>query len=311
MNSEYNEKILDTANPKYDRIFWNAMRGHHNILKAQDIGRDESGMYLMPLGSSKRYNSKLLQRSALRDICTVIDSYDSPYDFIARDSLDRATWIPEGAEIPLTDGMHDFDTTKSKAKKLASIVKLDKNFLNDYGFNIEEYLTDRLSRTFARGEDYGFINGDGIGSPFGILHPEHGASTAIETDAITYSDILSVFFALDPEYRDYGTWMMNDETAQDIRELKDDAGNYIWNESSGTLLGKPVRISNAMPSAESGECPVVFGDFSYYWIVVRKPLTVRVLNELYALDDKMGYLGIEMLDGFLIRRKAMQALLIK
>lgn len=67
-------------------------------------------------------------------------------------------------------------------------------------------------------------------------------------------------------------------------------------------------ISNAMPSIVPGTKPVAFGDFSYYWIVIRSPLTVRPLNELFAARSQSGYLGNEVLDGRLIRPEAVKVL---
>lgn len=312
MNAKFTEKVYNTADAEYERTFWNAMRGRPKLLDEQQIGKDEStGTHIMPIGANTKYRNKLTARSAFRDIASVFDTYDSSYKFIARDTDDKSLWVPETGEIPISDGMTDFDTTMSQCKKLASIVKLESAFLYDVGFNVEDYLINRLSKTFALGEDDGFINGNGETSAFGILHPEHGAMTGVETDSLTFDDITSLYFSLDPEYRECGTWMMNDVTALYLRNLKDDSGNYLWRGSEDNLLGRPVRISNFMPSAESGKCPVAFGDFSYYWIVVRRPLMVRVLAEAYALQDKIGYLAIEMLDGFLIRRKAIKTIKIR
>jgi len=312
MNAKFTEKVYDTANADYERTFWNAMRGRPKLLEAQKRGKDEStGLHIMPIGANTKFRNKLAARSAFRDIASVFDTYDSSYKFIATDSEDRSQWVPEMGEIPVADAMGDFDTTFSECKKLASIVKLESSFLYDIGFDIEDYLIDRLSKSFARGEDDGFINGDGENAAFGILHPEHGALTGVETDTLTFDDIVSLYFSLDPEYRQSGTWMMNDETAFALRSMKDEAGNYLWRGSEDSLLGRPVRISNLMPGAESGKCPVAFGDFSFYWIVVRRPLMVRVLSEAYALQDKIGYLSIEMLDGFLIRRKAIKTINVR
>ena len=63
---------------------------------------------------------------------------------------------------------------------------------------------------------------------------------------------------------------MNDETAMALRKLNDDNGNYLWNPNSDNIIGKNVVISKFMPCAGSGKKPVVFGDFSYYWVIDRR-----------------------------------------
>lgn len=73
------------------------------------------------------------------------------------------------------------------------------------------------------------------------------------------------------------------------------------------MLGKPVHISEFMPSEGK---PIAFGDFSYYVIIDRVPLGVRSLYELYAAEGRRGFLGVERLDGLLIRPEAVKVLRI-
>ena len=104
--------------------------------------------------------------------------------------------------------------------------------------------------------------------------------------------------------------MMNDTTALHLRTLKDEAGNYLWNAVTDTILGKPVVISEYMPDIEAGKKPVVFGDFSYYWIIDRDPVSMQILKELYLNTGHIGYLAYEFLDGKLIRSDAVKAVKI-
>ena len=64
----------------------------------------------------------------------------------------------------------------------------------------------------------------------------------------------------------------------------------------------------AMPDIERGNKPIAFGDFSYYWVVGRKPVTVRTLLEKFVLYDQIGYLAFEFLDGKLVRNEAIKVI---
>ena len=64
-----------------------------------------------------------------------------------------------------------------------------------------------------------------------------------------------------PECRKNAIWLMNDRTALAIRRLKDLTGNYIWNGSTDTILGKPVRICDEMPDIGAGTKPVLLATF--------------------------------------------------
>ena len=100
------------------------------------------------------------------------------------------------------------------------------------------------------------------------------------------------------------------KSLEELRTMKDDAGNYLWRNSDDTILGYKVIISNFMPSAEAGKCPIVFGDFTYYWVALRKPVSIRPLFERFSMYGQIAYLGIQFLDGRLIRREAMKAIQI-
>lgn len=65
-----------------------------------------------------------------------------------------------------------------------------------------------------------------------------------------------------------------------------------------------------MPNVENGTTPIAFGDFSYYWIIQRQPLTVKVLRELYSINNEVGFAGYERLDGKLILPEAIKLLKI-
>ena len=103
---------------------------------------------------------------------------------------------------------------------------------------------------------------------------------------------------------------MNDKTALALRKMKDSDGNYLWNNSNDTILGKQVLISEFMPDIEAGAKPIAFGDFSYYWVIGRKPVSVRTLVEKFAFYDQIGYLAIEFLDGKLVRSEAIKVVVI-
>lgn len=103
---------------------------------------------------------------------------------------------------------------------------------------------------------------------------------------------------------------MNDEAALALRTLKDSAGNYLWRESDDTILSKRVVMNNAMPSAAAGTKPIAFGDFSYYWVIVRSAVSVLPIVETFTLNQQIGYLAFEFLDGKLIRPEAVKVLQI-
>ena len=309
--STYTERLPYTGSPEYDKHFWNAMRGRDSSFDELSKGYSSGiGLYALPNSSDNKYMAKLEKESLFRGIGTVIKAYGSGYRIFAKDSSDIAQWVAENDAVPIYDGIEDFTINTVDSWKLAALVKMDEAFVHDASFDIESYLINRFAKNFGRAEDNAFINGNGNEMPTGILKATGGAEVAATIDDISYDNVIGLYFSVKPEYRKNAVWLMNDKTALALRTLKDDAGNYLWRDSDDTILGKKVIMSEFMPDAESGSKPVAFGDFSYYWVIGRRPIGVRTLSEKFAAFDQLGYLAYEFLDGKLIRPEAVKVIQI-
>lgn len=307
--SNYMDMRLKMEYSDYDRHFWNAMRGKLESYDHMNMGRDTAtGNYVMAPVSDDKFTKARAKESLFRQIATNICAYGSGYRIWAKDTNDLALFVPEGGEIPLESTIHDFTVKSVDSHKLAVFVKTDEDFIRDASFGFESYLVTRLAKNFGRAEENGFINGTGVGMPTGILAESNGADIGVATDALTYDNVAKLFFSVKSEYRRNGVWLMNDETALTLRTLKDADGNYIWNHNNDTILGRPVRISQFMPSAEPGNKPIAIGDFSYYWVIDRYPLAVRSIKEKFVQMGQIGHLATEFLDGKLVRPKAIKVM---
>lgn len=303
----YTELLPHIESKDYETHLWNAMRGkgYRQEILAPGLDRATNAYALTATGQDK-YMAALRKESLFRNIATDIRAYDNSYRIKTAQSEDAAVWVPEGGTVTVSDGMTDFGEIMLNRHKLVVFFKLENAFVYDNSFMVENHLISRLAKNFGRAEDNGFINGTGEGMPTGILADNGGADVGVTTAELTYDDVVKLYFSVKPEYRRKGVWLMNDETALALRTLKDANGNYIWNHANDTILGKRVYISEFMPNATSGNKPIAFGNFGYYWIVGRQPVSVRTLVEKYALIDCIGYRAYEFLDGKLTRPEAIK-----
>jgi HK97 family phage major capsid protein len=118
---------------------------------------------------------------------------------------------------------------------------------------------------------------------------------------------------LKPPYRSKVVFLTNDTAMKQLRKVKDSNGQYIWTPSvvAGTpdmLLGRPVYTSPFVPEIAAGSLPLAFGDFSFYWIADRRDIRFKVLNELYAERDQIGFHATERIDGKMILSEAVKLL---
>ncbi len=292
---------------EYEREFWNAMRGKAVSRDRINTERHRNtDSYRLPYEGNKKFAGERDKENVLRQIATVVSAPAGDHSAVTFDTEDLATWL--GSRWPnYFDCADQFTRHKIEYRQLGTMIRMSEDFANDAAFDVEDYLTKAFAKRIGRAEEDSFLNGDGVDKPIGILN---SAEVGHTTAAITYDDVIRLYFSVDKEYRRNAVWMINDETALALRTLKDDAGNYLWNQHDNTILGKRVIISEYMPSAAAGAAPIAFGDFSYFWIIDRLPFVMRPLREKFAMNQQIAYLGFEFLDAKLIRPEAIKVLKI-
>jgi len=97
---------------------------------------------------------------------------------------------------------------------------------------------------------------------------------------------------------------MNSSTYGDILQLESSGGFSLFppNSLPGTLFNRPISFSEFMPDVGAGTVPIVFGDFSYYWVADRHQLRVQRLAERFA--PNVGLLATARYGGQPVRSNA-------
>ena len=199
------------------------------------------------------------------------------------------------------------------------MIKVSEELLNDSVFDLESYIAREFARRIGTKEEEAFFTGDGTGKPLGILAASGGAETGVTAasdTAVTADELMDLFYSLKSPYRKNAVWILNDSTIKAIRKLKDNNGQYLWQPSlvagtQDTILGRPVKTSAYMPAIAAGAKTIAFGDFSYYWIADRQGRSFKRLNELYAANGQVGFLGSQRVDGKMILPEAVKVLVQK
>ena len=306
------------ATDEYKRAFWNNMRNRNSyeIQNALSIGTDSEGGYLVPDEYEKKLVEALEDEVFFRSLATVIKTSSGDRKIPIVTSKGEAAWIDEGGQFPESDD--SFGQTSIGAHKLATMIKVSDELLNDSVFNIEQYISKEFGRRIGTKEEEAFFIGDGTGKPIGIFNKTGGAETGVTaaSTGITFDDVMDLYYSLRAPYRNKATWILNDSTVKAIRKLKDGNGNYIWQPSvregePDRILNRPYRTSIYVPELAAGNRVMAFGDYSYYWIADRQGRSFKRLNELFATTGQVGFLASERVDGKLILSEAVKTLDIK
>ncbi len=300
------------ASESYKKAFWNSMRNKHyyDVRNELSIGSDENGGYLVPDEYERRLVEALEEENFFRKLATVINTSGGERKIPIVTAKGTAEWIDEADAYPFSDDT--FGQVTIGAYKLATMIKISEELLNDSAFNMESYISKEFARRIGAKEEEAFIKGDGSGKPMGIFTSAE-AEVTISGSALTFDNVMDLYYSLRAPYRNKAVWILNDSTVKALRKLKDGNGNYIWQPSvregePDKILNRPYYTSVYAPELTSGNNVLAFGDFSYYWIADRQGRSFKRLNELYAPNGQVGFLASQRLDGKLILTEAVKLL---
>jgi HK97 family phage major capsid protein len=192
-----------------------------------------------------------------------------------------------------------------------ALTKISTQDLEDSELDLSAFIMNEFAEQFAKLEGYEIANGTGPGANQcqGFLqdsdiitttYPGSGGTTGYTTSShvgsFTYPDLVIIQHALKPAYRKGAIWAFTTETLSDIRQLTDSQNRpIIWPASvelPTSLMGYGYLEMVDMPTMASGNFPIAFANWKqWYTLVIRKQVSVRVLQERYADEDAFGYMG--------------------
>ena len=309
-----------TATDEHNAAFWRVMRDkavHPDVYNVLRIGEDEHGGYLVPDEYQRTLIEALQEQNIFRQLAHVISTSSGDRKIPVAVSKGTAAWIDENAAYPESDD--SFGQISISAYKLATMIKVSDELLHDSVFDVPSYIAREFARRIGAAEEEAFFVGDGAGKPTGILSATGGAEigvTAASATAITFDEVMDLYYSLRSPYRRSAVFIMNDSTVKALRKLKNGNGDYIWQPSvtagtPDTILNRPVYTSAFVPTLAGSAKPILFGDMNYYWIADREGRRFQRLNELYAPNGQVGFLSSERVDGKLILPEAVKCLQMK
>lgn len=305
------------ASDEYKKALLQAMRTNfRQISNVLQEGIDPQGGYLVPDEYDKRLIDILTEENVMRTLGTNITTSGEHKINIAA-TKPAAAWIEEGGT--LTFGDATFDQIILDAHKLHVAIKVTEELLYDNAFNLENYILTQFGKALSNAEEDAFINGTGVGQPLGILAETGGAQvgvTSASSTKVTADEIINLVYSLKRPYRKNAVFLANDVCVAELRKLKDNNGQYLWQPSlqagePDRVLGYKVYTSPYFPVPTAGGTAVAFGDFSYYNIGDRGTRSFAELKELFAGNGMVGFVAKERVDGKLVLPEAIKLLQMK
>lgn len=174
------------------------------------------------------------------------------------------TWT--GEKVAKSSSQPVFGIVTQTLKKLAVIIPMSEEILEDSLINLTELLGTLVAEAISKEEDAQFFAG--TGSPWtGVLNTSGtglvtmGTGDTAFTD-ITADDLLDMQTEM-PTGSDAGAkYYMHKSVFNVVRKLKDDNGNYIYQAPQGTvpatIWDKPYVLSDSFPAVSATASDTAF-----------------------------------------------------
>jgi HK97 family phage major capsid protein len=263
------------------------------------IGDDTAGGYTVTPAISTEILAKQHDSAPMLSHVRVVEmatgsSFQEPVDT----SDAEANWVGE-AETRQETSAGNFQLNETPLHECDALVKSTSRLYEDSPRDMAGYIIDKVSARFGRLIDQAIVSGSGVKMPKGFLtyatsvasdntraaqtyqHVVSGNATSLTADAI-----LNLTFALRAPYRQKAAFVMNSDTARQLRLLRDGNGQYLWqqglaSDTPDTLAGKPVVYDENMPQVAAGAFPIAFADWKRAYVIVRRA-GVKWLRDPYS-----------------------------
>lgn len=201
----------------------------------------------------------------------------------------------------LTADAGKFTSVELKGNLIGSLVLIGKSVINNSQIDITSFILTEIAKKIAQFNEGELLTG--TEKIQGALNTNTVFTTNSAT-AITSDDLIDLQSMIPSVYQANACWTMNPDTFTRIRKLKDANGQYLMmsNTSNITnafpyiLLGKPVYLSDNMPTVEAGAKSILYGDYSGLSTNLREQVEIQVLMEKYATQHAIGIVAWYELD---------------
>jgi HK97 family phage major capsid protein len=224
--------------------------------------------------------------------------------------VDDADWTPEIKTVS-EDTNLAFGKRELTPHPLSKLVTVSNKLLRSAALNPETIVMDRIAYKFGVAMEKGYMTGNGVGKPLGLfMASPDGIPTSRDvtmaagnTTTITADGLIATKYSVKAQYMGKAQWLFHRDGVAQLAQLKDGNGNYVFKLSDiadkpDSLLSRPMIMSEYAPNTFTAGLYVgLYGDLSHYWIADSLQLMFQRLNELYALSNRVGFIGRMETDG--------------
>ena len=289
------EKEIETTRAleeREEKAFANYIRGVVTNERDANMTLTDNGA-VIPTTIANRIIKKVY------DICPILErstkynvkgKLDLPYYDESTQAITVA-WATEFVELESNVGK--LDSIELTGYLAGALTLISRSLINNSQVDVVAFVVDRMAYDIARFIENVLLNGGGsVEGLTGVTN----ITTAASSTAITADELIKVQGSVKDVFQENAIWIMNPATRDAIRSLKDGMGRYLLQDDISlpfgkSLLGKPIYVSDNMPTMAAGKVAVYYGDMRGLATKFSEDMNIQVLREKYATQHAIGVVG--------------------
>ena len=289
------EKEIETTRAleeREEKAFENYIRGVVTNERDANMTLTDNGA-VIPTTIANRIIKKVY------DICPILErstkynvkgKLDLPYYDESTQAITVA-WATEFVDLESNVGK--LDSIELTGYLAGALTLISRSLINNSQVDVVAFVVDRMAYDIARFIENVLLNGGGsVEGLTGVTN----ITTAASSTAITADELIKVQGSVKDVFQENAIWIMNPATRDAIRSLKDGMGRYLLQDDISlpfgkSLLGKPIYVSDNMPTMAAGKVAVYYGDMRGLATKFSEDMNIQVLREKYATQHAIGVVG--------------------
>lgn len=297
-------RAAETQEQQELRSFAGFIRGTVNQMRAgeQNFNVANNGA-LLPTSIANRIIE------AVRDMCPILAGADVYHvsgtlkiPVYGNANTTHNIAVGYGADFSeLTADAGAFTSVDLSGYLVGALSLVGRSLLNNADIDLVSFVVRKMAEAVSV-----FVEGELLAGTGATGHCT-GALTTTNTmkagsvSAITADNLIDLQAKVKQAFQGRAVWTMHPLTWTAIKKLKDKNDRYlvqddITGEFPYRLLGKPVYLSDSMPTIASGAKAVLYGDYSGLSVNIRENMSIEVLREKYATQHAVGVVAWMELD---------------
>lgn len=296
------------------------LRRAFNEVRTQTAGTPAAGGYTVPREMATEIVRVMKDWGPMYDgdiVTDLVTGSGNEFDIPTNDDTANGAGQHTEGGTPADDNSGDVAFGQKGLNAYIDItpwVKVSYELMQDSQFDIVTFVAGLLGERLGRQSNVRLTVGTNVGQPHGVVTASPMGKEAAAAAALASDELISLQHSVRAPYRRSPKcrWMFADTTLEVIRKMKNGDGNYLWQMGDirvgapDLLLSKPYSINDDVPAIGANAKPILFGDFSRYWVrKVGSPLIGTVRERFWP---NIGLAGLARYDGELVDPNAIKHL---